>query len=517
MASAPAEPAVRGTSIDFNDGFAGDPIDDFYASLGISFSNAAWNGPIGSQNGTPSSGVHLVDVTDDGFNPPYSPSETTPIVATFSRAMNTVSVLAIDVGYAGASLRAYDGVGGGNVVAEDSFIGRGIGVGVFDTLTVTGVGIRRIEIFQPLSQSGDGVLFDNITFSDVVVLDFETEDDFETTLANGQGVTAPGEFGEFVSIAGLSASGETAAIFDSTPAGPNAGSQDPDLLVDLGNVLILQGDPAQTVPGTYDSPNDDAAGGDIEIDFLGMGANPLSVDLIDICPSANQTTTVTLTDGNGATLVYLVPSGWTEDVAVDGPLGYRTLDLTTLEDQPGFLATATASAAPGFDGNDVESMRVSFEGSGAMDNLAFRPAPNALTVETFESFAVETVLTTQIPGLIISADDGMPTIKQASLPVVPGEPHGLAHIPYFSKPDRLQIDFEPSSSTAGAIVDFGGIGSGVRMTAYSGPNGTGITLGTVITQSEGFIGIDAPGIRSVRFETLPGATYLIDNLTYKLE
>jgi hypothetical protein len=514
----PTAPITDGVSIDFDGGNPGSPVDDFYADLGVHFSNAAWREPLSAtQAGTPSSGVSLVTVTDDGFNPPFSPTEATPIVASFSRAVNTVSILAVDVGSAGARLRAFDGIIGGNLVGEDTYVTTGPGVGEFDTLTVTGVGIRRIELFQPFPNTEDGLIFDNMTFGDVVVIDFETTDDFETALANGEAIVAAGAFDSLVSITGQSASGDTAAIFDSTPGGPNQGSQDPDLLVGLGNVLILQDGPLQSVPGVYDFPNDHADGGDIDISFPGLGAGPVSVDLIDLCPGDNQTTTVTLTDGESRTLVYEIPSGWTEDVSVEGPLGYRTLDLTTLDAQPGFMSTATASMATGFDAESVVSMRVSFQGSGAMDNLAFRPNASALTVETFESFREDTVLSTQIPGLSISADDGTPTVVDADNPVIPGESLGLAHLPYFNEPDILQINFEPSTSTAGAFIDFGNVGSGIRITAYSGPNATGDVLGTSQTQTESFIGVTAPGIRSVRFENVGGATYLIDNLTYRIE
>jgi len=66
-------------------------------------------------------------------------------------------------------------------------------------------------------------------------------------------------------------------------------------------------------------------------------------------------------------------------------------------------------------------------------------------VETFESYTHGTVLTDQIPGLLISAPpSGTPMVREASEPTIPGEPMGLAHIPYEDFPDYLLIDFNPS-------------------------------------------------------------------------
>ncbi len=135
-------------------------------------------------------------------------------------------------------------------------------------------------------------------------------------------------------------------------------------------------------------------------------------------------------------------------------------------------------------------------------------------VETFEGFPVGTVLTTQIPGLTISASTGTATVQTASSPVVPGEPQGLAHLPYFDYPDYLIIDFSPMVSFVGAIVDFGQVDSGVMLTVYDGPGGTGNLLGSMATTDEVFISVGGVTIASARFETLGEDTYLIDNLTY---
>jgi hypothetical protein len=204
-------------------------------------------------------------------------------------------------------------------------------------------------------------------------LDFSTEDDFSTALMNGQDISTPAEFGRLVAVSGLG-SNAGPAIFDSTPGGPNAGGPDPDLLVGLGNVMILQeAGSRQTRAGFFDVPNDARAGGTLVFDFLSP-AFLRSIDLIDLCPlGGDQSATLTLSDGAGRRRVYTAPTGWTEDVDADGGPGFRMLDLTTLAPQPGFMSVATAVEDPGFDAGDVVRLAVRFGSSGALDNLCFSP------------------------------------------------------------------------------------------------------------------------------------------------
>jgi hypothetical protein len=205
-----------------------------------------------------------------------------------------------------------------------------------------------------------------------VTLDFTTEDDGVTPLVNGQDIDA-GENGNVVNISGLSFNGLKAAIFDSNPRGPNASSQDPDLLINQGNILIVQEVAGQRVAGIYDRPNDDARGGDLTFDFVGS-VMLLSVDIIDVeLPGPGQDVTVTLTDGAGRTRTYSVPSGWTNDLVNDGPPAVGTLDLTSILPQPGVNSVATATQRAGFDANDVVQMTVHFNGSAGLDNLSLCP------------------------------------------------------------------------------------------------------------------------------------------------
>ncbi len=206
-----------------------------------------------------------------------------------------------------------------------------------------------------------------------VGIDFATEDDFATALVNGQELSTPPEFGRLISLAS-SGPNAGAAIFDSTPGGPNDPSQDLDLLVGRGHILMLQTDAntTQTVPGIFDRPNDDSDGGSLVFDFHAPVA-PVSVDLIDIDSGASESSAVILTDAWGRARTYAVPRGWTGDRSTDGTSGVGTLDLATLDPQPGFLAPATASETPGFAQDRVVQIEVRLGGSGAVDALRWCP------------------------------------------------------------------------------------------------------------------------------------------------
>lgn len=221
----------------------------------------------------------------------------------------------------------------------------------------------------------------------VYALDFESEDDFATPLVNGQDLSTPPEFGALFSLASqqpvVGAPHQGPAVFDTDPAGPNAGSSDPDLLVGLGNALILQENPGQTVPGVFDLPDDSLSGGVIVFDFTGFGnlekVAPRSVDLIDV-DSFGAGVKVFLSDVLGQSRFYTVPAGWTGDISVDGPPGYGTLDLTTLLPQPGRVGVVTVSGDPDFLPDEVRRVEITLLGSGAIDNLVFaRESDGALT------------------------------------------------------------------------------------------------------------------------------------------
>jgi hypothetical protein len=165
----PSQVATAGT-ITFNDGTAGSPIGSFYSLLGVTFLNASWGPTFSEFQIGGSTGLLLEDTTDDGSNPGYTPTSTTPIVGTFSTLQNFVSILGVDIGNAGIELDAYDAATGGNLLGSQTFSGTGTGFGIFDTLSISTPGIVRFELFQPSPTPPgvfpvDGVAFDNLTFN----------------------------------------------------------------------------------------------------------------------------------------------------------------------------------------------------------------------------------------------------------------------------------------------------------------------------------------------------------------
>lgn len=170
-------------------------------------------------------------------------------------------------------------------------------------------------------------------------------------------------------------------------------------------------------------------------------------------------------------------------------------------------------------------MRTSLRNAGlALAVLGWASFASAVpVVETFESFASGTIITNQLPGLLVTAGNGgNAKIATASNPVVPGEPQGI----YNDAPGvfstgfefPLIFDFVDTGLSIGAIVDFGVVGDGLKLTAYDGVGGTGNVLGTATTLSEVFIGINVPGIKSAVFEKIgPNSpSWLLDNLTYEV-
>jgi FG-GAP repeat protein len=233
-----------------------------------------------------------------------------------------------------------------------------------------GDGVRELLVGAPydgdLGQAAGAVW--SLSLEGVARIDFETRDDFVTPLVDGQ--EAEGAFGRVLTLASFGPNAG-AALFDSTPGGPNDPSQDPDLLVGSGQLLILQTDAntTQSVPGVFDRPNDDEDGGLFVLDFH-AAIRPEHLDLIDIDSSSAETSTVTLLDVSGRRRVFLVPPDWTGDLLEDG-VGRRTLELDTLAPQPGFGATATATQQPGFDGEHVLRIEVQLGSTGALDDLVW--------------------------------------------------------------------------------------------------------------------------------------------------
>jgi hypothetical protein len=165
------------------------------------------------------------------------------------------------------------------------------------------------------------------------------------------------------------------AVFDSDPAGPNSAGADPDLLVDTGNILILQNNnfPAKT-GNVFNTPNDDENGGQFFFNFS-TPVQLISLGLIDI--NAGGMLSVILRDSAIGTRTYSVPNGWNGDVDINPLVGYQDLDLTTLVNQIGIGngQAATAVDLNGFDASSVVQLEILFSGSAGVDNLVFVPEP----------------------------------------------------------------------------------------------------------------------------------------------
>ncbi|WP_166831928.1 PEP-CTERM sorting domain-containing protein [Thalassoroseus pseudoceratinae] len=144
-------------TIDFDDGTAGNPVDAFYSTLGVTFSNAEFTNNFGLAGSSGSLGIRAII---GGFGP----TPTDPIVATFDSPQSFVSITGIDVEENGIRINAFDAPTGGNLVDFDEFFGPGAGVGTFATISTTTPSIFRVEFFQPQNVVGDGVLFEDFSF-----------------------------------------------------------------------------------------------------------------------------------------------------------------------------------------------------------------------------------------------------------------------------------------------------------------------------------------------------------------
>ncbi len=248
--------------------------------------------------------------------------------------------------------------------------------------------------------------------SEVNAFDFALDDVHVQFLALTEPLTTTLDFEDFVNgeaiggtvvpvVGRLTSSGPNAglAVFDSTPSGPNFDGPDPDLLVDQGNVLVLQDpqDSAQTVSGVFDVPNDAIHGGTIRFQFPTVVV-PVSIDLIDQCPQG-ALSEVRLKDEAGNRRDYLVPPGWTNDLFAVGAPGAQTLNLQTMDPQPGVQAVATMRQDDGFNSERVVAINVRFLGSGAVDNLVIRAAQSC-------ALPSESIYVSQCEDLVVADLDG---------------------------------------------------------------------------------------------------------------
>ena len=157
-----ALPALAQTvTLNFDDGTAGSLVGGHYSAQGITFQDARW---VNMGSGLPGmSGTMGINHATGSYQ--WGPS--TPVIATFAQPASSVSVDGIDVGTQGLVITAFDAPTGGTQLATQQVFGTGVGIGQFYTVTVTGANIRRVEISQVTTGSGDGMLLDNfrVTFA----------------------------------------------------------------------------------------------------------------------------------------------------------------------------------------------------------------------------------------------------------------------------------------------------------------------------------------------------------------
>ena len=157
-----ALPALAQTvTLNFDDGTADSLVGGHYSAQGITFQDARW---VNMGSGFPGmSGTMGINHATGGYQ--WGPS--TPVIATFAQPASSVSVDGIDVGTQGLVITAFDAPTGGTQLATQQVFGTGVGIGQFYTVTVTGANIRRVEISQVTTGSGDGMLLDNfrVTFA----------------------------------------------------------------------------------------------------------------------------------------------------------------------------------------------------------------------------------------------------------------------------------------------------------------------------------------------------------------
>lgn len=213
----------------------------------------------------------------------------------------------------------------------------------------------------------DGFGFD----AGFTVIDWEQPGSGTGTIDNGQDLDTPGLMDPDIRVVPFGQSSHGVAAFDSDPAGPNSQAGAPGLLVERGNLLVIQSDLTQSTPGIYDAPAPSPTGGTVVIQFL-RRVVPKSIDLVSLGPAVTARVTVRDTAGRGRT--FDVPPGFTSD-GVATPIGaVRGLPLDRFADQQGFAAVATVEQDPGFDSTRIDHMEVWMDGPGALDRLVLDDA-----------------------------------------------------------------------------------------------------------------------------------------------
>jgi hypothetical protein len=154
-------------TIDFDDGINGAAIGSFYSSLGVTFSNAEWDDFVSPNEGDVGAGGLKLIGNRAGGESPYSPSSNNPIVATFDVGVSSFSIYGLNVGANGARIDLYDSASGGNLIDFDEAFGTSTGTSNHPLLISSATPIFRVEFYQPVSATSEGMLWENMSYTTV--------------------------------------------------------------------------------------------------------------------------------------------------------------------------------------------------------------------------------------------------------------------------------------------------------------------------------------------------------------
>lgn len=153
---------TRAALLNFDDGVAGELIGNQYAAQGISFGNAERVTNFGLAGSSGPYGIRAANAQT------YQWFADNPVQAYFSSAVNTVSLIGVDVGENGLRLEAYDAEVGGHLLDFAEAFGTGFGNNQFFTLAVNAAAIKRVTFFQITNLSIEGIVVEDLQFSNLV-------------------------------------------------------------------------------------------------------------------------------------------------------------------------------------------------------------------------------------------------------------------------------------------------------------------------------------------------------------
>ncbi len=152
LASVAAQAAT--VNVDFDSGTAGASVGTL--SPGVVFSGATYTSNLGLFGSSGALGI----VSSTGG---YEWGSSDPITVSFAPGVTSFSIGVVDFGSNGFTVEAFDA--SNHLLGSQTKFGPDVGVGYYDTVSVSFAGIASIEMFQPLQTQGDGIILDNMTYT----------------------------------------------------------------------------------------------------------------------------------------------------------------------------------------------------------------------------------------------------------------------------------------------------------------------------------------------------------------